>query len=726
MDIAPISDLSSDSNFISWLNSFSEVSSVRVVNALPWREDCLLETGNGIVYLRRTTPERMPGLKLNENISRYFEKCFPTVLSSSEDFNAILVQEQDAIVFGDKPSEKQRLKLIQNYASLQLASQNISRLSAEVESLDLDTLLVSLLDFLNPEYEYSNGGVNAGFYMHDVREARGYHAAISSRVDLIQRILSDAARLPSVLNHCHLDPMGVYEKHDGTIVIDHWEHARMGPAGLSLPKVFGSCSSVLKLLMENDRDSHDGKLLCNYLDALSNNHYADMPLLAAGIPAAAFAGVMNQLVSLSTVGIRDFDYCKTIAGLIRDGIEDLVHYCDELVLYSGRDAVLHYTNDYVVNGAPWRGASLLERWLEDHPADTELCRILLDINIRMANWQSAIAAAEQLLILLPGDPEIHHLLGIAHLKYGQPLEALKAFEVAERSNPQMPELKHNIEKCSQIIFWQDRAKIPHLAPTLSLTDQERTQNVVASEKVDLATRMFREYGYTVIQNVFDKNKIEEISQAVFERYNNYFEDRFYEDNLILGDKRRMVTLDINDVFNDPTVYGSPIIDGMMGTLLNEDYVLGGFNAVVSLPGSRDQGLHKDYAPLFPNDAEEYFVTPPFAAAVLIPLIKMSYQHGVTSFRKGSQKVPEQMPFHIQTQEPLVDLGDCVVFDYRVAHEGLANHTEDVRPMLSMIYHRIWFRDALNYEQQVPVSITKPELEKVPEPLKHLFKWVDAC
>lgn len=715
--------LSPADDALTWAQQYLPNTQSSVITALPWESSYRVYDAQQAACLRSFPSADQHSINNILSLAKYFPQQTPSIIASSPESNAVLLERNSLINLGNTPSDTQRQRLLHTYASLQAEALQQAGLLNALPHLNTDLLLLEVLDFLNPATD-SKTGVNASYFMPDAREAQGYHAALSHRAELIQTVLSQAKRLPATLNHCQLYNHNAFENYQGQVLIDHWEAACIGPAGLSLSQLFNSCTYI-KQALHHDKSSQD-KHLFTYLRHLAEQHYTDLPTLVECLPAAAFAGVMQRLLQFAHKPLDEFDYKKYVNQQIRDAVEDLVHYCDQLVIHGDREQLLHYSQDYVANGAPWRGATLLDAYLVEHPSDIELRHRLTDLHLSMGNWQDAIVTAQEILQMANDSPTAHHMLAIAYMKNCQPELAIREFEITASLAPDMPEVQANIEKCSQLIYWQDRARVPHLAPTLALTDQEREQQQVPSEKLDLAINMFKEHGYTVIQNAFDKQRVQNISQQVFGKYDSYFEDRYYSDNLVLGDKRRMVTLDVEGEINHPSIYGSHIIDTMMSALLDNNYVLGGVNAVVSLPGSKNQGLHKDYAPLFPNDDEKYFVTPPFAIAVLIPLINMTHAHGVTSFRKGSHLVPEQMPFHMPTQDPLLQLGDCVVFDYRTAHEGLANHTSAVRPMLSLIYHRIWFRDAMNYEQQTPVSIAKTELAKVPEAMKHLFKWVEAC
>ena len=61
-------------------------------------------------------------------------------------------------------------------------------------------------------------------------------------------------------------------------------------------------------------------------------------------------------------------------------------------------------------------------------------------------------------------------------------------------------------------------------------------------------------------------------------------------------------------------------------------------------------------------------------------------------------------------------------DYRLTHQGRGNQSSMVRPILTMIYHRPWFRDIANYGKQDPLLMSREAFERVPKEHRHLFAW----
>jgi ectoine hydroxylase-related dioxygenase (phytanoyl-CoA dioxygenase family) len=70
----------------------------------------------------------------------------------------------------------------------------------------------------------------------------------------------------------------------------------------------------------------------------------------------------------------------------------------------------------------------------------------------------------------------------------------------------------------------------------------------------------------------------------------------------------------------------------------------------------------------------------------------------------------------------VPLGSAFFLDYSVAHYGMGNRSDQVRPILNLIYCRPWFRDIRNYHLQPPLRISDAFLQSAPESTRELIDW----
>lgn len=144
-------------------------------------------------------------------------------------------------------------------------------------------------------------------------------------------------------------------------------------------------------------------------------------------------------------------------------------------------------------------------------------------------------------------------------------------------------------------------------------------------------------------------------------------------------------------------------------------------------------MHIDYPPLFDN----YMPLPPYCIYVHIPLVDLTEQNGPTEYWPGKRSAQTlvgqlrniltgspHMAIHttinsvsqfdklplgtLPTEKPLVHspilhppflltrikkvkAGGAIIKDMRCFHRGSPNESEEIRPILSLIYARQWYR-----------------------------------
>jgi hypothetical protein len=154
--------------------------------------------------------------------------------------------------------------------------------------------------------------------------------------------------------------------------------------------------------------------------------------------------------------------------------------------------------------------------------------------------------------------------------------------------------------------------------------------------------------------------------------------------------------------------GAPVADpppwqSVLERVLGEDVVPLFAGAVLSAPGSADQPLHMDGGHLFQSThGYEQTQNPPHCVNVFVPLVDITQENGPTEFWPGSHVLSRARDAY-NGQTPSVKLagqiGDIIIFDYRVVHRGLANRGTENRPLLYLTYARPWFRDAQNFPDE---------------------------
>jgi ectoine hydroxylase-related dioxygenase (phytanoyl-CoA dioxygenase family) len=116
--------------------------------------------------------------------------------------------------------------------------------------------------------------------------------------------------------------------------------------------------------------------------------------------------------------------------------------------------------------------------------------------------------------------------------------------------------------------------------------------------------------------------------------------------------------------------------------------------------------------------------PSFAVTLIIPFIDLNEVTGSTRLIGGSHLIPSKDAKNMPGLAPKVPVGSCFLMDYRLTHQGMANQSNQVRPILSIIYQQPWFRDYVNYSKQKPLIVAPNALDGAAPELRKMVKWIE--
>lgn len=406
-------------------------------------------------------------------------------------------------------------------------------------------------------------------------------------------------------------------------------------------------------------------------------------------------------------------------------LDDLLNVCDYLACQH-RDNAIRFAEDYRERNILFRAAYIYRRYSNLHPNDLEMKKRYTSVLLQQQKWEDAIRSLDEIVLQDPGDAPSFNELGKALIRFGKPEDAVMKFEIALSIIPDFEEAQNNLTRCMELLQMIAEANMPNKLPPLRVNAFEREDSALSPEKVELAHKLFTQYGALACEHVFDTELLGAIKKLVLKKYQSYFEPRDYDGCLRLGDRRHMVTLDIEGPVASPDLYDNPYIRDVVGKVLGKDYILGAVNIGVpclARPTNRSTRITR---PCSPESDEFRDNTPCFALAVLIPLVQHTHEVGTTLVIKESQKISHRDTDHMPFQAPLLKVGGALMIDYRVGHQGLANSSDDVvRPLLTLIFHRCWFRDCVNYPKQLPIKIDDQVFANSPERLKELISWAQT-
>ncbi len=722
-----------DDAALSWVGQQLPYNEHNLIREYPWSRIFELKDDTKTSYLKLSPLNQPQVLKTNSILSRYFQSVVPETIAINKDLGLQLLRHHGGIELNSSPSETQKGKILSTYAKMQAEAAKNPEILSSIPTLQLEELLTKFIEFFKPGTQdtfVAGTPVQADFFLGS-KDSAEYYDVLLARKDLLSDFLQNAALLPPTLNHCDLRTENAAESHDGSSLIYDWDDALIGPAGLSLQAFFDGCFSITKILndglgkSEDEKRLQEMKLLNDYILELDSQGYASAEILKKALPASACAGAMQALLNYANFPEQDDLYIFDVNDYFVRRLDDLLNLCDYLSC-SNRESALHFAQDYQERGILFRAIYIYRQYLDAHPNDFGFHKRLASALNKNGKWKEAIECFHTIIAHNPADARTFNEFGLTLLKNKQPENAIVKFELALSINPDYSAAKKNLDKATELLDMIDQARHPNKLPPVWVSPEERKAGGISSEKVDLASSLFNQYGAIQVENVFDVEMLQNIKKLILEKYNAYFDPKEYDDCLRLGDKRHMVTLDIEGPINSPNLYDNPVISAIAKQILGKDYILGAVNIGVSLPGSENQSIHKDYPPLFDEDDEFRDNLPCFAIGVLIPLVQHSHTVGTTLVIKESQRISPKAAENLPGQSPFLDIGSCLMIDYRVGHQGLANKSDDiVRPLLTLILHRSWFRDCVNYRKQPPIKIDDEIFNTSPERLKELISWAKS-
>lgn len=247
----------------------------------------------------------------------------------------------------------------------------------------------------------------------------------------------------------------------------------------------------------------------------------------------------------------------------------------------------------------------------------------------------------------------------------------------------------------------------------------------AEVKRDLQVR-----GYAVLEDVIPADKLATVRTAFFEMLDANVRE--------VGDNRGRqrqggVPLPIEAPFADPEIMANPLALDVYEDLLGGDITCSYFSSDTPLPGSEYQPAHRDGQDLFPGLPA---TLPPYMYEVNIPLVDFRedngpveiwpFSHLVNGFSLGNPRALEhegvkatetEVQHYAASLAPepvLMPAGSLLLRDPRMWHRGTPNRSDEPRPMLSLAYHRPWYR--FN-----SVSLSGEVYRQLPERMQRLFR-----
>lgn len=246
-----------------------------------------------------------------------------------------------------------------------------------------------------------------------------------------------------------------------------------------------------------------------------------------------------------------------------------------------------------------------------------------------------------------------------------------------------------------------------------------TDGLADSEEIHAARDCFTRHGYVILDRIVPEARVNALHAEFNERYAHFLQDRETEESLEVGQRRFMVPVHFSGGFGDPLIFANPYVVALVRQLLGHNAILEAYGAINSLSGAEAQHVHRDGTMLFGTDLAP--LLPAHALTFALPLIEMNELHGTTAIWPDSHRWKEENS-QVPPEIPVIPVGSCLLWDFRLLHSGTVNRSDRHRPMVYATYARHWYRDALNFQKntQKRLVFTPDFFDSIPEDTRVLL------
>lgn len=414
---------------------------------------------------------------------------------------------------------------------------------------------------------------------------------------------------------------------------------------------------------------------------------------------------------------------------LKTAYSNLLDFLDLLTLMEPAD-VMRFAESHAGNGRTGRARSLLRKHLYQSPDDVPARLMLGCLLFARKRYHDAADEFIKVLELQPQLWSAQRHLGLCQMRILHLDDAIISLGTAKAlldytkdATDSASSIGVEIRRAKRLREALTEAEDEAQMPMITLEDEEIEQGSFHPETLSVAVELYLLHGTLCIQNAFDPAVIKACREQFLSDYREYLSNDPRDDALKIGHRRFQVSIALHGHFNQPEFYANPFVIALMRALINPKVIIGSTVCATSLPGARDQHLHKDHRALFTEGVDDKPIRiPPVAITTMIPLVALDEEIGTTLVKKGShresRKVSEKMPY----QTPIVGEGGCFFMDLALSHKGQGNHTSQVRPIVNMVYSQRWFADNKNFKLQPPLQISSEEFARIPKNNRPLVDW----
>jgi len=266
--------------------------------------------------------------------------------------------------------------------------------------------------------------------------------------------------------------------------------------------------------------------------------------------------------------------------------------------------------------------------------------------------------------------------------------------------------------------------------TVMVSDEERSSAKLRTPTIKNVVKIIEDYGVVLLKSAWAADS--ELLDPILESLDKHFKaltDRLQSHSLSATDSfgfneivhRSAGRYDMSLAGIEQKSAGSQIITFLLQSplwrqvltqLLGRDFKINFTAALLAQPGASEQKPHLDGGHLFHGTHGWSTDAPVHALQMFLPLCPTPIERGPTEFWPGSH-LSSNAPFanSMKSIGLAADPGDVIIFDFRVLHRGMANKSEQWRPVLYQTVSRSWFSDDFNFPR---ASISDICTEVVPK------------
>lgn len=216
-----------------------------------------------------------------------------------------------------------------------------------------------------------------------------------------------------------------------------------------------------------------------------------------------------------------------------------------------------------------------------------------------------------------------------------------------------------------------------------------------------AKELFDDYGLVSVQNVLHDTGAEELTEHTMQVFTKLYgalcaraDGGTHFAEIMARDKNRFdFRIDIEEgpwkTLGQEKGDWLPYIEAILGQASE----LTRAGCVLSMPGTGLQYWHSDGVHSGETaDCDSDVAAPCHALCVFLPLIDLTEHTGYTEFWAGSHKYGKLLSKKGEQALPggthgIMSKGDCLIYDYRTIHRGVANTSAGARPVVYFLYTR---------------------------------------